>query len=420
MSNLKNLEPTARRSIAILSLLGITKLYPRSPFVIACCSLVFPGMGHLLLTKHYRGFILVLWAFFINYKAHVNLLILYSFIGDFEKAKAVVDIQWLSLYIPTYFFAIWDSYRTTVDLNQLYKLAAREDSEVIPFSIGAMEINYLDKRTPWTSAIWSLFVPGSGHLFINRLPISFFIVILWMVVCYYSNILPSLHYTLLGDFSQAKSVLNMQWFLNIPPIYFFSMYDAYTCTVANNNLFDWEQSKFLKKDYENSNYVMPFKKYIKGDSMYVASTFDHSIYLELAITAIQMKGIKKENIMAIPMDKKSEQVKLFDSIHGSDELSLLDLPALLGVVFGMLGSIYGFVLNWGPLLWGLIAITIGFTLGFIIKLILIKKYNHRQNNKRGTEVVLIIECLENQMDMVAGTLWFHHALGVRKLNIESS
>ena len=132
MSNLKNSQPTSRRSIAILSLLGMTKLYPKNPYVVACCSMVFPGMGHLLLTMHYRGFILVLWTLFINYKAHVNPLILYSFIGDFEKAKTVVDIQWLSLYIPTYFFAIWDSYRTTVDLNQLYKLAAREDSEVIP------------------------------------------------------------------------------------------------------------------------------------------------------------------------------------------------------------------------------------------------------------------------------------------------
>ena len=196
----------------------------------------------------------------------------------------------------------------------------------------------------------------------------------------------------------------MQWFLTIPSLYFFSIYDVYVCTVANNNLFDLEQSKFLKKDYENSNFIMPFKKYIKGDGRYIVSTFDHSIYLELAITALQMKGIKKENILAISMDKRGEQGKLFDSIHGSDGLSLFDLPALFAVVFGMLGSIYGFVLKWGPLLWGLIAITIGFTLGFTIKLILIKKYNHRQNNKRGTEVVLIIECLENQMDMVAGML----------------
>jgi predicted permease len=133
-----------------------------------------------------------------------------------------------------------------------------------------------------------------------------------------------------------------------------------------------------------------------------------------------MKGIKKENIMAIPMDKRGEEAKLFDSIYSSDGVSLFDLPALIAVFFGVFGSIYGFVLKWGPLFWGLIAIAIGFLLGFIIKLILIKKYNHRQSNKRGTEVVLIIECLENQMEMVKDTLWSNQALGVRKLDINNT
>lgn len=111
MSNSKKSEQIARRSIAHLSSLGITKLHLRNPFVIACWSLAFPGMGHILLSKYLRGFILFFWEFFINSKAHVNLLILYSFTGDFEKAKQVVDMQWLMLYIPTYIFAVWDSYR---------------------------------------------------------------------------------------------------------------------------------------------------------------------------------------------------------------------------------------------------------------------------------------------------------------------
>lgn len=418
MSSLKDSEPTSRRSLAYISLLGTTQLHLRSPFVVACWSVAFPGMGHIILSRYLRGFILFIWELFVNYKAHVNLLILYSFIGDFEKAKAVVDIQWLSLYIPTYLFAIWDSYRTTVDLNQLYILAAREDAEIKPFKIGALEINYLDKRTPWVSAIWSLLVPGSGQLYTNRLVTSIFLVTLWIIICYYSKILPSLHYTLLGDFAQAKTVLNMQWFLNVPSLCCFAMHDAYKYTVEANKLFDNEQSKFLKRDYQNSNFIMPFKKAIRGDRMYIVSTFDHSIYLELAITAIQMKGIKKDSIMAIPMDKRGEDAKLFDSIHSSDGLSLFDLPAILAVIFGILGSIYGFILKWGPLLWGLIAIAIGFSLGFAIKLFIVKKYNHRQNDKRGTEVVLIIQCPEDQLEMVKDTLWSHKALGVRKLDID--
>lgn len=420
MSSGKFNQYSARRSVAYLSLLGTTQLHLRNPFVIAAWSVAFPGMGHLLLSKYSRGFLLFLWEVFINYKAHINLLILYSFIGDFEKAKAVVDIRWMSLYIPTYIFAIWDSYRTTVDMNHAYMLAAREDAEIKPFKIGAMEINYLDKRNPWISVIWSLLIPGSGQLYIHRLITALFVVAWWIVICYYSKLLPSFHYTFLGDFSRAKSVVDMQWFLNIPSVYFFAMYDAYVNTVSNNKLYDWEQTKFLKKEYQNSNFIMPFNKNIRGDRMYIVSTFDHSVYLELAITAIQMKGIKKEDIMAVSMDKKGEERMLFDSMHSSDGLSLFDLPAILAVIFGIFGSIYGFVLKWGPLFWGLIGISIGALLGFIIKLIITKKYSHRQKDKRGTEVVLIIECIDSQLEMVKDILWANKALGVSKLDIDKN
>jgi hypothetical protein len=420
MSSLKYGEPSARRAVAYLSLLGTTQLHLRNPFIIAAWSAAFPGMGHLLLSKYLRGFALFIWEVFVNYKAHINLLILYSFTGDFEKAKAVVDIQWMSLYVPTYIFAIWDSYRTTIDMNHQYILAAREDAEIKPFKMGAMGINYLDKRKPWVSAVWSLLIPGAGQLYIHRLIPAFFIVVWWIVICYYSKFLPSFHYTLVGDFAQAKSVLNMHWLLNIPSLYFFAMYDAYVSSVSNNNLFDWEQSKFLKRQYQNSNFVMPFKKNIRGDKMYIVSTFEHSIYLELAITAIEMKGIKKENIMAVSMDKKGEERRLFDTIHSSDGISLLDLPAILGAIFGVFGGIYGFILKWGPLLWGLIAIAVGAALGFVIKLIITKKYSNRQNDKRGTEVVVIIECIESQLEMVKDMLWANKALGVSKLDLDNS
>ena len=152
-----------------------------------------------------------------------------------------------------------------------------------------------------------------------------------------------------------------------------------------------------------------------GD-MYIISTFDHSNYLELAITAIQMKGIAKENILGVSLDKRGEDGKLFDTIHSSDGLSLLDLPMILGTLFCFFGSIYGFILTWGPVLWGLIGLLAGLSLGFIIKLMTTKKYDNRQKRLKATEVVLIIQCKENQLAMVKDLLWEHHALGVRKLD----
>ncbi|URZ03191.1 hypothetical protein [Clostridium felsineum] len=420
MNGLKNEGNSQRRSIAFIGLLGTTQLHLRNPYIIACWSVAFPGMGHLLLSKYWRGFLLFLWEVLVNYKAHVNMLILYSFLGDFEKAKHVVDIQWLSFYIPVYLFAVWDSYRTTIDLNHAYILSAREDAEIKPFIIGAMEINYLDKRKPWVATIWSLLIPGGGQLYIHRLINAFFIVVWWIIICLNAKFLSSMHYTLLGDFQKAKSLVDMQWLLNIPSLYFFAMYDAYVNTVENNKLFDWEQSKFLNKEYQNSNFIIPLKRNMKGDKMYVISTFEHSIYLELAITALQMKGIKKEDIMAIPLDKRGEEGSLFDSIHSSDGISLFDLPAVFAVVGGIFGGIYGFVLKWGPLLWGLIAISICFTIGLIIKLIILRKYNSRQKSKCDSEAVIIIECSEDRLEIVKNILWSNNALGVRKLDIDNT
>ena len=151
--------------------------------------------------------------------------------------------------------------------------------------------------------------------------------------------------------------------------------------------------------------------------MYVISTFEHSKYLELAITAIQMKGIKKENILAVPMDKRGEDRVIFDSIHGSDGVSLLDIPAILATILGIFGSIYGFVLAWGPLFWGLIGIALGAILGLIIKFSTTKKYNNRQSALKNSEVVLIIECRDDQLEMVKDTLWAHYAFGVSKLDL---
>jgi TM2 domain-containing membrane protein YozV len=412
-------KTTPRRSIAYVSILGTTQLHLRNPFVIAAWSITFPGLGHLLLSKYLRGFLLFIWEIVINYKAHINLLILYSFIGDFERAKEVVDLRWMSLYVPTYIFAIWDSYRTTVDLNHNYILAAREDAQIKSFNISALEINYLDKRKPWVSAVWSLLIPGSGQLYIHRIVTAFFVVVWWITICYLSNLLPLIHYTFIGDFQQAKSVVDMHWFLNIPSVYFFAMYDSYTNTVENNKLYEWEQSKFLKDNYQNSSFKIPLKVKGKGDGMYIISTFEHSKYLELAITALQMKGIKKENILAVSMDKKSENRVLFDSIHGSDGLSLLDVPAMLATFFGIFGGIYGFVLAWGPLFWGLIGIALGALLGLIIKLALTKKYNNRQKSPMNSEVVLIIQCRDDQLEMVKDTLWAHYAFGVSKLDLDS-
>jgi len=215
----KFMNTPVRRKRAYVSLTGATTLHLRNPYVIASWSAAFPGLGHLLMSKYLRGFLLFLWEVFINYKADINLAILYSLVGDFEMAKEIVNINWAILYIPTYIFAIYDSYETAIDINNNFILATREDAEVVPFKVGALEINFLDKKTPWVAAAWSLISPGTGQLYVHRIIVASFILIWVVVVSYFSKLLPAIQYSLLGQLDKAKSVIDWQWYLNIPSIY---------------------------------------------------------------------------------------------------------------------------------------------------------------------------------------------------------
>lgn len=258
MENYTN-DNTARRYKAHVSIVGTTQIHLRNPYIIGWWSAAFPGFGHLLLSKYIRGYVLFIWEVFVNINAKVNLAMIYSFQGNIDMAKDVLNTRWLLMYIPVYLFGIWDSYRTTIDMNKVYILAEREDHRFNSFSLGALEINYLDKRNPVMSIIWSLFVPGLGQLYLHRILTSFFVIIWLVIFFYYSHALEAVSLLFLGEIQKATSVLKSEWLLFLPSIYGFAIFDAYMNAVENNKLYEKEQRNFLKKNYQ-----APEFKILKG------------------------------------------------------------------------------------------------------------------------------------------------------------
>lgn len=258
MNNYTN-DNTARRYTAHVSIFGTTQLHLRSPYIVAWWSAAFPGFGHLLLSKYIRGFLLFIWEVIVNLKAHINLGIIYTFNGEFEQAIHVLDTQWLLLYMPVYLFGIWDSYRTTVDMNKVYILADSENHPFNSFSLGTLEINYLDKRNPTMAVIWSLFGPGLGQLYIHRIGVAFFVIIWFVTFIYFSHLLEAVPYLFFGDTEQATALLDTEWLLFLPSVYGFSLFDSYMNTVENNKLFRKEQRNFLQQHYQNSEF-----RFLKG------------------------------------------------------------------------------------------------------------------------------------------------------------
>ncbi|GMA61227.1 hypothetical protein NZD89_16240 [Alicyclobacillus fastidiosus] len=152
--------------------------------------------------------------------------------------------------------------------------------------------------------------------------------------------------------------------------------------------------------------------------MYVIASFEQSIFLELAITALEQSGVPKNQILAVPLDKRSEDRKLFDTIHRADGFSLFDVAAVLGTCGMLLGAIYGMVLRWGPILWGLIGLCAGLLLGFLLKVLFVKKQNKKTKQNRTSEVFLVIRCTNDQGKNVENILWDNTALGIARLNNE--
>ncbi|WP_041808160.1 hypothetical protein [Evansella cellulosilytica] len=222
-----------------------------NPWVAAWWSAAFPGMGHLMLGAYIKGFTLFIWEFIINVNAKINLSMVYSFTGEFDKAKEVLDTDWILLYIPVYIASIWDGYRKSVDINKIYVLAIKEKAPVVPFTLGSLGLNFLDKRPPWLALIWSMLMPGMGHLYLKRVPAGFFLLLCWIVCTYFSNLLPALHLTLFGKFSIAKEAINAQWALFMPSLYVFAVYESYKLAVEYNKLYKQEQAEYLQKEYQD-------------------------------------------------------------------------------------------------------------------------------------------------------------------------
>lgn len=123
-------------------------------------------------------------------------------------------------------------------------------------------------------------------------------------------------------------------------------------------------------------------------------------------------------LLAVPLNNRIEERKILDNLHQSDGVSLISKGLILAFLFSTIGASRGFVLEWGPIYWGLIGAGSGFLLCFIIDLFIKKVIKRKQRHLRGknSEVILIVECEEHQKVDVENILWTQLALGLAELN----
>lgn len=91
-------------------------------------SIALPGFGQILNGQIVKGILFITFEFIINVQSNFNEAIMYSFLGEINKAINVVNYEWLMFYPCMYMFAIWDSCRTVINPSRF---------AFLPFVFGA-------------------------------------------------------------------------------------------------------------------------------------------------------------------------------------------------------------------------------------------------------------------------------------------
>ncbi|WP_117149145.1 MULTISPECIES: hypothetical protein [Paraliobacillus] len=372
-----------------LSVFGANSVYPRIPWVAAWWSLTFPGFGHIYLGRYLPGFILIAWELVVNTQANLNMGIALSMLGRFEEAKAIINEEWILLYMGAYIFSIWDSYNSAVEMSKSHILSEVEDAPVVPSVVSAFDIVIVSKKNPLLAAVWSTLSPGLGQLYSGHTIAGTFILAWWIFITHKANTIGSWFYSSIGDFNSATAMVEWQWFLFLPSLYAFAIYQAYVAVNENNTLYDIEQIRYLRVRDENLSQQK--QSTLENDTLQLIATFEHSPFVEMAIHDMETIGVPSKDIVALPLENVESDTYIIDSLHRVDGRSVLDGAMVSGTIFMLLGTIYGFIWYWGPVIWGLLGLIAGFFIGLIIELAL-QKNKVKLTASRKNEVFMQVTC----------------------------
>jgi hypothetical protein len=142
--------------------------------------------------------------------------------------------------------------------------------------------------------------------------------------------------------------------------------------------------------------------------MELVATFPYTANVELVLIELERFGIPRSGLMAIPLQGTEPYLTL--KAVGNAGGTNWDYGFVLGTVGMLLGSIYGFVLPGGPVLWAMGGLVGFFPIGVGITV----AFRNRQIKRTRSEpqVVIWIRCEDRDTEQIRTMLIWHAAVGI--------
>lgn len=347
-----------RYSKMAMSSWGTNYLYRSTPWSVAWWSAALPGFGHLYLGLYVKGLIFMSGEILINLKANLNLSIYYTFIGDFDKATSVFNELWGLFYIAVWVFAIYDSYRLSIEINKLCALEEVQKKRYFKrMSISSFGINALEQRPPVMSAFFSTIVMGMGQVY-NTHFLKGFVLLGWAIaINHYSQLNILLQRFFLGEEIILEQI-NWEWLLFFPSIFVFSIWDSYVCCKEINNLFIEEQRYYFEK-----NKKVRFLSERAIYPMYLFGTVKASASLELIINSLKIGDINYHEVIFLD-DISNVKRRGKEKIDGVSNFNGSMCGATVLMLFGTMWG--GTFIPGGPIAVGLAGFVLGALIGYLL------------------------------------------------------
>ncbi|BBB90472.1 MAG TPA: hypothetical protein PKA28_15690 [Methylomusa anaerophila] len=103
-------------------------------------------------------------------------------------------------------------------------------------AISSFQTNLIHFRNPLVTALWSVALPGFGHIFVGSYIKGYLLIIWEIVVNTQSHLNLVILYSFTGRFPEAMEAINPRWLLLYVPFYLFAVWDSYRLAIQLNKL----------------------------------------------------------------------------------------------------------------------------------------------------------------------------------------